>query len=142
MPKPITVADYELVADDFFDKYNFVAERLPENTRAEDVIKIMQNLAGLVAKKRAEEKTGTIGFVTNTEEKDAARDHVELEMELAQPMSQQEASGFRFDQTAAQRVRDELADETNELEQQITARYLYVPGKVYTPKRATRPRAT
>ena len=73
MPKPITVSDYELVAPDFFDKYNFVAERLPENTRAEDVIKIMQNLAGLVAKKRAEEKTGTIGFVTNTEEdKDAA----------------------------------------------------------------------
>ena len=65
-------------------------------------------------------------------------DYVELEMALAQLMSQQEASGFRFDQAAAQRVRDELADETNELEQQITARYLYVPGKVYTPKRANK----
>ena len=66
MPKPITVKDYELVADDFFDKYNFVAARLPENTRAEDVIKIMGNLAGLVAKKRAEQKQSTIGFVTHS----------------------------------------------------------------------------
>ena len=36
---------------------------------------------------------------------------------------------------AAQRVLDELTDEANELEQEITSRYLYVPGKVYTPKR-------
>ena len=62
-------------------------------------------------------------------------DYVELEMALAQLMSQQEASGFRFDQEAAQRVREELTDETNELEQAIMNRYLYVPGKVYTPKR-------
>ena len=71
MAKPITVEDYKEVADDFFDKYNFVAERLPENTRAEDVIKIMQNLAGLVAKKRAESKVGTIGFIKDEEIADA-----------------------------------------------------------------------
>ena len=72
MAKPITVEDYALVADEFFDKYNFVAERLPKETRAEDVIKIMQNLAGLVAKKRAEEKTGTIGFVAHVEKNEDA----------------------------------------------------------------------
>lgn len=62
MPKEITVKDYELVADDFFDKFNFVAERLPDGTKAEDIIKIMQNLATLVIKKRQENK-GLIGFV-------------------------------------------------------------------------------
>ena len=54
MPKPITVEDYKEVADDFFDKFNFGAERLPDGASAEDIIKIMQNLSGLVVKKRAE----------------------------------------------------------------------------------------
>ena len=63
MPKEITVQDYELVAPDFFDKYNFVASRLPEGTRAEDVIKIMQQLGALVMKRRKDEKKGLIGFV-------------------------------------------------------------------------------
>ena len=63
-------------------------------------------------------------------------DYVELEMRIAELMSQQEASGFRFDKEAAQRVLNELTDEANNLEEQIRARYLYVPGKVFTPKRA------
>ena len=63
MPKPITVEDYKEVADDFFDKFNFVAERLPDGASAEDIIKIMQNLSGLVVKKRAESKQGMIGFM-------------------------------------------------------------------------------
>ena len=63
MPKPITVEDYKEVSDEFFAKYNFVAERLADGARAEDVIKIMQNLAGLVTKKRAEERTTGIGFL-------------------------------------------------------------------------------
>lgn len=63
MPKEITVEDYDLVAPEFFDKYNYVASRLPEGTKAEDVIKIMQQLGALVMKKRKEEKQGLIGFV-------------------------------------------------------------------------------
>jgi len=63
-------------------------------------------------------------------------DYVELEMCIADLMAQQEASGFRFDKEAAQRVLNELTDEANALEGQIRARYLYVPGKVFTPKRA------
>lgn len=63
MPKEITVEDYDLVAPDFFDKYNYVASRLPKDTKAEDVIKIMQQLGALVMKKRKEATTGLIGFV-------------------------------------------------------------------------------
>ena len=63
-------------------------------------------------------------------------DYVELEMRMAELMSQQEASGFRFDMEAAVRVRTELQDEFDALTQKITSTYLYVPGKVFTPKRA------
>ena len=63
-------------------------------------------------------------------------DYVKLEMTLANLMSQQEASGFRFDMDAAVRGRAELQEEFDTLTQQIRSIYLYVPGKVFTPKRA------
>ena len=62
-------------------------------------------------------------------------DCVELEMRMAELMSQQEASGFRFDMDAAERVRSELSDEMEQLQQTIQSRFIYVPGKVFTPKR-------
>ncbi len=65
-------------------------------------------------------------------------DCVLLEMRMAEIMSQQEASGFRFDVAAAERVRGELQAEVTELEQSIQSRYVYIPGKVYTPKRANK----
>ena len=65
-------------------------------------------------------------------------DCVALEMRMADIMSQQEASGFRFDVSAAERVRAELQQETADLEKAIAARFVYVPGKVYTPKRANK----
>ena len=63
-------------------------------------------------------------------------DYVKLEMRMANLMSQQEASGFRFDMDAAVRVRSELQSEFDQLTEKITAIYLYVPDKVFTPKRA------
>ena len=63
-------------------------------------------------------------------------DYVTLEMRLAELMSQQEASGFRFDTDAAVRVRTELQEEFGDITQKILSIYLYVPGKVFTPKRA------
>ena len=65
-------------------------------------------------------------------------DYVLLEMRMAELMSQQEASGFRFDMTAATRVRAELQQEFDDITNQIAKIYLYVPGKVYTPKRANK----
>ena len=62
-------------------------------------------------------------------------DHVELEMRLAELMAQQEASGFRFDLDAAETVKARLQKEAEEIEAQIKQTYLYVPGKVFTPKR-------
>ena len=65
-------------------------------------------------------------------------DCVALEMRMATLMAQQEASGFRFDVEAATRVRVRLQEETDELVKTIKSRYLYVPGKVFTPKRLDR----
>ena len=42
-------------------------------------------------------------------------DYVKLEMRMAELMSQQEASGFRFDMDAAVRVRSELQSEFDQL---------------------------
>ena len=70
-------------------------------------------------------------------------DYVELEMALAQLMSQQEASGFRLIKKLLNVRVVSLTDETNELtEQAIMNRYLYVPGKVFTPSGTTKPRVT
>ena len=65
-------------------------------------------------------------------------DCVMLEMRMAEIMSEQEASGFRFDVDAAERVRAELQEEADNIQAEIAKRYIYVPGKVYTPKRANK----
>ena len=65
-------------------------------------------------------------------------DCVELEMKMAEMMTRQETSGFRFDVNAAERVRNELTEEAQALEEKIKSRFIYVPGKVYTPKRANK----
>ena len=65
-------------------------------------------------------------------------DCVKLEMDLAALMAQQQASGFRFDVEAAERVRGELQSEMDELTSGLMQRYIYVPDKVATPKRSNR----
>ena len=65
-------------------------------------------------------------------------DCVLLEMEMAKLMAQQEKSGFRFDVRAAERVRERLQTEFEELSKAITAQFPYVPGKVFTPKRSNK----
>ena len=64
-------------------------------------------------------------------------DCVSLEMKMAELMAQQEASGFKFDMDAAERVRTELACEAKSIEEKIQTRYNYYPGKVFTPKRTS-----
>jgi DNA polymerase-1 len=58
-------------------------------------------------------------------------------MQMAELMAIQEASGFRFDMDAAERVRQSLACEAQSIEEKIRATYNYYPGKVFTPKRTS-----
>jgi hypothetical protein len=60
--EPITVEDYKLVSDEFFQKYNFAAERMGHNPKAEDVLKVMEALSGAVMKDRVKNKVGPFGF--------------------------------------------------------------------------------
>ena len=63
--EPITVEDYKLVSDEFFQKYNFVADRLGVTKKAEDVLKVMEALSGAVMKERVKDKVGPFGFNKN-----------------------------------------------------------------------------
>tara|TARA_B100000073_G_scaffold262733_1_gene222482 strand:+ start:969 stop:1208 length:240 start_codon:yes stop_codon:yes gene_type:complete len=65
---PVTIEDYKLVHDEFFQKYNFVAERMGGSPKAEDVLKVMEALTGVVMRERAKDKVGPFGF--NKQSKD------------------------------------------------------------------------
>jgi len=64
-------------------------------------------------------------------------DYVSLEMQMAELMAIQEASGFRFDKDAAERVRQSLACEAADIQEKIHSTYNYYPGKVFVPKRTS-----
>lgn len=68
MTEPITVEDYKLVSDEFFQKYDFVKERLQLGAKAEDVLKVMEALSAQVIKDRVKDKLGPFGFNKKTEE--------------------------------------------------------------------------
>ena len=63
MTEPITVEDYKLVSNEFFQKYDYAAERMgPGNHRAEDVLKVMEALGAAVMKDSVKNKLGPFGF--------------------------------------------------------------------------------
>ena len=62
MTDPITVDDYKLVSDEFFQKYDFVKERMQLGAKAEDVLKVMEALSAAVIKDRVKDKLGPFGF--------------------------------------------------------------------------------
>ena len=70
MTEPITVDDYKNVSDEFFQKYDFVRERLQLGAKAEDVLKVMEALSAQVMKERVKEKLGPFGFNKQTKEAD------------------------------------------------------------------------
>ncbi len=64
-PKPITIEEYAEVGPDFFAKFNYVKTQLPAGSDVEEVLTIMETLAGLVLIKRDEDDTEerpVIGF--------------------------------------------------------------------------------
>ena len=59
--KPVTLEEYQSAGDEFWPKYWYVAKELGENAKAEEILKVMESLAGVAMRKRTEDK-GTIGF--------------------------------------------------------------------------------
>ena len=68
--EPITVEDYKLVSDEFFQKYDFVTERMRVTAKAEDILKVMEALSGAVMKERVKTKVGPFGFNKNGQDSD------------------------------------------------------------------------
>jgi len=67
--KTITLEEYEKAGEEFFPKYEFVASKLPEDTKPEQVLKVMEALAGVAMKNRVDDKLAPFGF--NKEKKNA-----------------------------------------------------------------------
>lgn len=66
--KPITVEEYKEVGEDFWPKFDYVAQNIGEGAKPEDILKVMESLAGLVMKKRAENKKVSLGFNKETDD--------------------------------------------------------------------------
>lgn len=60
--KPITIDEYKEHGPEFFEKFNYVKNEMGFNSKAEDVLKVMESLAGLVMTKRKEKNSGPMGF--------------------------------------------------------------------------------
>jgi len=63
--KPITLEEYAEVGPEFFAKFNYVKTQLPAESDVEEVLTIMETLAGLVLIKRDEDEEDdrpSIGF--------------------------------------------------------------------------------
>ena len=60
--KPITIEEYREYGPEFFKKFNYVRNELGLNSKAEDIIKVMESLASLVMAGRKEKNSGPMGF--------------------------------------------------------------------------------
>jgi len=58
----IELKDYQEAGEEFWPKYWYVAKELGENAKAEDVLKVMESLAGVAMKNKLKEKVGPFGF--------------------------------------------------------------------------------
>ena len=72
--KPITLDEYKEAGEEFWPKYDYVAQNIGEGAKTEDILKVMETLAGIAMKKRVEDKLAPFGFLkkdndgTNKEE--------------------------------------------------------------------------
>ena len=62
MTKPVTLEEYQTAGEEFFPKYFFVAKELGEGAKTEDILKVMESLAGVAMRIRTEEQKNSIGF--------------------------------------------------------------------------------
>ena len=65
--KLLTLEDYEKAGETFWPKYWYVAKELGEGAKAEEVLKVMESLAGVAMKQKVETKIGPFGFNKNAE---------------------------------------------------------------------------
>lgn len=62
MTKPVTLEEYQSAAEEFFPKFFFVAKELGEGAKTEDILKVMESLAGVAVRLRSDRERSSIGF--------------------------------------------------------------------------------
>ena len=62
MKLDITLEDYQKAGEEFWPKYWYDAKELGENAKSEDILKIMESLAGVAMKQKVKDKIGPFGF--------------------------------------------------------------------------------
>ena len=65
--KTLTLEDYQKAGEEFWPKYWYVAKELGEGARAEDILKVMENLASTAMREKVENTIGPFGFNKKTE---------------------------------------------------------------------------
>jgi len=66
--KSISLDEYKSAGEEFWPKYWYVAKELGEDAKSEDILKVMESLAGVAMKKRVESKLAPFGFNKKTDE--------------------------------------------------------------------------
>ena len=61
--KPVTLQEYIDAGEEFFPKYYYVMREMGEDAKPEDVLKVMESLAGVAMKNRDESNVGPWGFL-------------------------------------------------------------------------------
>ena len=71
--KILTLEDYKKAGEQFWDKYWYVSKELGEDAKTEDIIKVMETLAGvaLQLKEKEDEENSPFGFNKKPKSDDA-----------------------------------------------------------------------
>ena len=67
--KSPTLEEYKEAGEEFWPKYDYVAQNIGEGAKPEDILKIMESLASISIKKRVESKLAPFGFNKQNNEK-------------------------------------------------------------------------
>ena len=62
MKLQVTLEDYQKAGETFWPKYWYVAKELGEGAKAEDILKVMENLANVAMREKVGETIGPFGF--------------------------------------------------------------------------------
>jgi len=65
LDSPVTLEEIKVASEEFFEQYYYVAGQMGEQAKPEDILKVMEQLTGLVMKARVKDKTssgGPFGF--------------------------------------------------------------------------------
>ena len=82
--KPLSPEEVQTAAEKFFPLVDIVHRNMPENSKVEDTLRVMESVCGLAHKLRAQEETGgPFGF--NKKEETETENEEGLENPVSEP---------------------------------------------------------